>query len=57
MLLQNHGVTRGYDELVTTYQPKVYHVCAAILRAAFGTTPEPATVALFEQVRCDPGSV
>jgi hypothetical protein len=28
-----------------------------ILRAAYETTPEPATVALFEQVRRDPGSV
>jgi DNA-binding SARP family transcriptional activator len=34
-----------------------YRVCADILRAAFGTTPEPATVALFEQVRRAPGSV
>jgi DNA-binding SARP family transcriptional activator len=34
-----------------------YRVCVDILRAAFGTTPEPATVALFDQVRLDPGSV
>ena len=34
-----------------------YRVCVDLLRAAFGTTPEPATVALFEQVRRDPGSV
>ena len=34
-----------------------YGVCVDLLRAAFATTPEPATVALFEQVRCDPGSV
>ena len=34
-----------------------YRVCVDLLRAAFGTTPEPATVALFEQVRLDPGSV
>ena len=34
-----------------------YRVCVDILRAAFATTPEPATVALFDQVRRDPGSV
>jgi DNA-binding SARP family transcriptional activator len=34
-----------------------YGVCVDILRAAYATTPEPATVALFEQVRRDPGSV
>lgn len=34
-----------------------FRVCADILRAAFNTTPEPETVALFEQVRCDPASV
>jgi DNA-binding SARP family transcriptional activator len=34
-----------------------YGVCVDILRAAYETTPEPATVALFEQVRRDPGSV
>jgi hypothetical protein len=35
----------------------VWRVCVDLLRAAFGTTPEPATVALFDQVRLDPGSV
>jgi DNA-binding SARP family transcriptional activator len=34
-----------------------YGMCVDILRAAYATTPEPATVALFEQVRRDPGSV
>jgi DNA-binding SARP family transcriptional activator len=34
-----------------------YRVCVDILRAAFETTPEPATVALFDQVRLAPGSV
>jgi DNA-binding SARP family transcriptional activator len=34
-----------------------YRVCVDLLRAAFGTPPEPATVALFEQVRRDPSSV
>jgi DNA-binding SARP family transcriptional activator len=34
-----------------------YRVCVDILRAAFETTPEPATVALFDQVRHDPSSV
>ena len=34
-----------------------YGVYVDILRAAYATTPEPATVALFEQVRRDPGSV
>lgn len=34
-----------------------YRVCEAILRAAFQTMPEPETVALFEQMRCDPASV
>ena len=34
-----------------------YHVCGDLLRAAFGAKPEPATVALFEQVRRDPSSV
>jgi hypothetical protein len=28
-----------------------------ILRAAFNTTPEPETIALFEQERCDPARV
>jgi DNA-binding SARP family transcriptional activator len=34
-----------------------YGVCVDLLRAAYATTPEPATVALFEQVCRDPGSV
>ena len=34
-----------------------YGVCVDLLRAVYATTPEPATVALFEQVRRDPGSV
>jgi DNA-binding SARP family transcriptional activator len=34
-----------------------YRVCGDILREAFGTTPEPTTVALFDQVRLDPASV
>jgi DNA-binding SARP family transcriptional activator len=34
-----------------------YQVCANILHLAFNATPEPETVALFEQVRVDPGSV
>jgi DNA-binding SARP family transcriptional activator len=34
-----------------------YRVCVDILRAAFETIPEPATVALFDQVRRTPGSV
>ena len=34
-----------------------YHVCADVLRAEFGAAPEPATVALYEQVRLDPASV
>src|SRR5579885_79569 len=34
-----------------------YQVCADILRLAFSATPEPETMALFERVRRDPGSV
>jgi len=34
-----------------------YRLCADILRSAFDASPEPATVALFDQVRRDPGSV
>jgi DNA-binding SARP family transcriptional activator len=34
-----------------------YHVCATILRAEFGVAPEEATMALFEQIRRDPGSI
>jgi DNA-binding SARP family transcriptional activator len=34
-----------------------YRVCVDILRATFETTPEPATVALCDQVRLAPGSV
>lgn len=33
-----------------------YRMCEDILRATFETTPEPATTALFEQLRLDPGS-
>jgi DNA-binding SARP family transcriptional activator len=34
-----------------------YRLCAAILRAEYGTAPERATIALYEQVRLDPGMV
>lgn len=34
-----------------------YHLCANILRAEFDTTPEPATLALFERIRLDPASI
>jgi DNA-binding SARP family transcriptional activator len=34
-----------------------YHLCEAILRREIAATPEPATVALFEQVRLDPGAI
>ena len=34
-----------------------YHVCVDLLRDEFDTTPEPATITLYEQVRLDPGSV
>jgi hypothetical protein len=34
-----------------------YRVCVDLLRTTFRAKPEPATVALFEQVRLDPGSV
>ena len=34
-----------------------YHVCRDILQAEFGAAPEPATTALFDQVRLDPGSI
>jgi DNA-binding SARP family transcriptional activator len=34
-----------------------YRLCVDILRAAFETPPEPATVALFDQVRLAPASV
>jgi DNA-binding SARP family transcriptional activator len=34
-----------------------YGVCVDLLRAALGTTPEPATVVLFEQVRRAPGNL
>ncbi len=34
-----------------------FRVCTDILRATFGATPEPETVALYEQVRRDPASV
>jgi hypothetical protein len=31
-------------------------VCVAILRTAFATAPEPATLALFDQLRLAPGN-
>lgn len=34
-----------------------YQLCEAMLHAEFRAKPEPATVALFEQVRLDPGSI
>jgi DNA-binding SARP family transcriptional activator len=34
-----------------------FRVCAAILRAECDAMPEPATVALFDQVRLDPSSI
>jgi DNA-binding SARP family transcriptional activator len=34
-----------------------FGVCQDLLRAAFQSTPEPETIALFEQVRSDPASV
>ena len=34
-----------------------YRDCVEILRAEFDVTPEPATTALFEQVRLDPSSI
>jgi hypothetical protein len=34
-----------------------YRLCVDILRSEFDALPEPATVALFDQVRRDPGSV
>jgi DNA-binding SARP family transcriptional activator len=34
-----------------------YRVCVDILRAAYATTPEPATVELFDQLRLAPSSV
>jgi len=34
-----------------------YRLCEAMLRAEFNAKPEPATTALFNQVRLDPGSV
>lgn len=34
-----------------------YRFCADILRAEFDTAPEPATVALYDQVRLDPGGI
>jgi hypothetical protein len=32
-------------------------LCKAILRAEFDTQPEPATTALYDQVRLHPGGV
>jgi len=34
-----------------------YQVCADILRAEFDTAPEPATTALFDQIRRDPSTI
>ena len=34
-----------------------YHICVNILRAEFGAAPEPATTALFEQIRLQPSSI
>jgi len=34
-----------------------YRVCESILRAEFDTVPEPATTALFEQIRRDPDGI
>jgi len=34
-----------------------YRLCEAILRAEFDIKPEPATTALLDQVRLDPGSI
>jgi DNA-binding SARP family transcriptional activator len=34
-----------------------YRLCQSILRHQFDATPEPATVALFDRVRGDPGSI
>jgi DNA-binding SARP family transcriptional activator len=34
-----------------------YRVCADVLSAEFAAAPEPATAALYEQIRCDPAGV
>lgn len=34
-----------------------YYICQDILRAEFDTTPEPATIALFEQIRLQPNTI
>jgi DNA-binding SARP family transcriptional activator len=34
-----------------------YQVCGDILHSEFGAAPEPATTALFEQIRCEPESI
>ena len=34
-----------------------YRLCVKILRTEYDTDPEPATTALFERVRHDPGSI
>ncbi len=34
-----------------------YRLCQTILRAEFDAVPEPATTALFDQIRLDPGSI
>jgi hypothetical protein len=34
-----------------------YQLCRDILKAEYDAAPEPATTALFDQVRLDPGSI
>lgn len=34
-----------------------YRLCESVLRVEFDALPEPATTALFAQIRLDPGSV
>ncbi len=34
-----------------------YHLCETVLRAELDAAPEPATVALYDQIRLEPGSV
>ena len=34
-----------------------YRLCQTILRTEFDAVPEPATTALFDQIRLDPGSI
>jgi DNA-binding SARP family transcriptional activator len=52
-LVMRYHVRRG-ERAQALHQ---YHLCVDLLRATFATTPEPATVALFDQMRIDPGSV